>query len=109
MCCPQDEAKVGEEMTWEQCDDVQSEGAGKFGAKTRFFVSKCRFTRFTATLRSAVQFARTRSPNPESPMSRRQLTIVVLSLATSLVATACGTAPTAPSHDAPIVVVGSGG
>jgi len=48
-------------------------------------------------------------PEPESPMSRRQLTIVVLTLATSLVATACGTAPTAPSHDAPIVVVGSGG
>ena len=42
-------------------------------------------------------------------MSRRQLTIVVLTLATSLAATACGTAPTAPSHDAPIVTMGGTG
>jgi hypothetical protein len=49
-----------------------------------------------------------KTPEPESPMSRRQLTIVVLSLA-SLVATACGTSPTAPKRDAPIVVSGSGG
>jgi hypothetical protein len=42
-------------------------------------------------------------------MSRRQLTLVVLTLAASFVATACGTAPTAPKHDAPIVVNGSGG
>jgi hypothetical protein len=41
-------------------------------------------------------------------MSRRQLTLVVLTLA-SVVATACGTSPTAPKHDAPIVVSGSGG
>jgi hypothetical protein len=41
-------------------------------------------------------------------MSRRQLTLVVLTLA-SLVATACGTSPTAPKRDAPIVVSGSGG
>ena len=42
-------------------------------------------------------------------MSRRQLTLVVLTLA-SLVATACGTSPTAPRNDAPpIVVTGSGG
>ena len=42
-------------------------------------------------------------------MSRRQLTLVVLTLA-SLVATACGTSPTAPKNDAPkIVVVGSDG
>jgi hypothetical protein len=47
-------------------------------------------------------------PEPESLMSRRQLTLVVLTLA-SVVATACGTSPTAPKHDAPIVVSGSGG
>lgn len=44
-------------------------------------------------------------------MSRRQLTLVVLTLA-SLVATACGTSPTAPTRDAPPVnsgvSVGSG-
>jgi len=39
-------------------------------------------------------------------MSRRQLTLVVLTLA-SLVATACGTSPTAPGRDASIVVSGS--
>jgi hypothetical protein len=47
-------------------------------------------------------------PEPESLMSRRQLSLVVLALA-SLVATACGTSPTAPQHDAPIVVVGASG
>jgi len=41
-------------------------------------------------------------------MSRRQLTLVVLTLA-SLAATACGTSPTAPKHDAPIVTSGSTG
>ena len=37
---------------------------------------------------------------------RRQLTLVLLTLA-SLVATACGTSPTAPKRDASIVVSGS--
>jgi hypothetical protein len=37
---------------------------------------------------------------------RRQLTLVLLTLA-SLVATACGTSPTAPRRDASIVVSGS--
>jgi hypothetical protein len=42
-------------------------------------------------------------------MSRRQLTLVVLTLA-SMVATACGTSPTAPHADEdPIVTNGSGG
>jgi len=45
-------------------------------------------------------------------MSRRQLTLVVVTLF-SLVATACGTASTAPRHDADttaaIVTAGSGG
>jgi hypothetical protein len=40
-------------------------------------------------------------------MSRRQLTLVVLTLA-SMVATACGTSPTAPKQDAPIVVGSTG-
>jgi hypothetical protein len=39
-------------------------------------------------------------------MSRRQLSLVALTLA-SLVATACGTSPTAPQRDASIVVSGS--
>jgi hypothetical protein len=49
-------------------------------------------------------------PEPESLMSRRQLTLVVLTLA-SMIATACGTSPTAPRGDAPKdsgVTVGSG-
>jgi hypothetical protein len=57
-----------------------------------------------------VRFPRTKSPELESLMSRRQLTLVVLTLA-SLVATACGTSPTAPTRDAPVnsgVSVGSG-
>ena len=40
-------------------------------------------------------------------MSRRQLSLLVLAIA-SFVVTACGTSPTAPRNDAPIVVSGSG-
>jgi hypothetical protein len=42
-------------------------------------------------------------------MSRRQLTLVVVTLAASLIATACGTAPTAPKHNASIVTMGGTG
>ena len=42
-------------------------------------------------------------------MSRRQLALVVLTLAASLAATACGTVPTAPKHDASIVTMGGTG
>ncbi len=45
---------------------------------------------------------------PESSMSRRQLSFVIVALA-SLVVSACGTSPTAPSNDGPIVTVGTGG
>ena len=41
-------------------------------------------------------------------MSRRQLSLVVVVIA-SFVVTACGTSPTAPRNDGPIVVVGPGG
>ena len=41
-------------------------------------------------------------------MSRRHLTLVVAVIA-SLVVTACGSSPTAPRQDAPIVTAGSGG
>lgn len=41
-------------------------------------------------------------------MSRRQLSLLVLAIA-SFVVTACGTSPTAPHNDEPIVVNGSGG
>ena len=41
-------------------------------------------------------------------MSRRQISLLVVAIA-SLVVTACGTSPTAPRNDAPIVVIGSGG
>ncbi len=41
-------------------------------------------------------------------MSRRQLSLLVLAIA-SFVVTACGTSPTAPRNDEPIVVIGSGG
>lgn len=42
-------------------------------------------------------------------MSRRQLTLVVFTLA-SMIVTACGTSPTAPQNDDdPIVTNGSGG
>jgi len=47
-------------------------------------------------------------PESESLMSRRQLTLLVLTLA-SMVATACGAVPTGPKNDAPIVVVGTSG
>ncbi|MEO8336663.1 MAG: hypothetical protein ABI664_16900, partial [bacterium] len=43
---------------------------------------------------------------PESSMSRRQISFVIVALA-SLVVSACGTSPTAPSREE-IVVVGSG-
>jgi hypothetical protein len=45
---------------------------------------------------------------PESSMSRRQISLVVIAIA-SLVVSACGTSPTAPRNDAPLVVSGSGG
>lgn len=41
-------------------------------------------------------------------MSRRQISLLVVAIA-SLVVTACGTSPTAPRGDVPIVVIGSGG
>lgn len=41
-------------------------------------------------------------------MSRRQISFLVVAIA-SLVVSACGTSPTAPQHDGPIVTVGSGG
>ena len=41
-------------------------------------------------------------------MSRRQLSLLVVVIA-SFVVTACGTSPTAPRNDAPIVTSGSGG
>lgn len=41
-------------------------------------------------------------------MSRKQISLV-LALVASLAVTACGTSPTAPSHDEPIIIVGSGG
>lgn len=41
-------------------------------------------------------------------MSRRQISLVVVAIA-SLVVSACGTSPTAPRQDGPIVTVGSGG
>jgi outer membrane biogenesis lipoprotein LolB len=41
-------------------------------------------------------------------MSRRQLSLLVLAVA-SFVVTACGSSPTAPSKADPIVVIGSGG
>jgi hypothetical protein len=51
---------------------------------------------------------RTFYPLPESLMSRRQLTLVLVTIA-SMVATACGTSPTAPRQDVPSgVSVGSG-
>jgi hypothetical protein len=109
MCSPQDETEVREEVAWEESDDVQSEVPEIIGAKTRFFVTKCRFTRSTATLAFLSRFARTVLTLPESSMSRRQISFVVVAIA-SLVVSACGTSPTAPSHDEPvIVVVGTGG
>ena len=41
-------------------------------------------------------------------MSRRQISLLVVAIA-SLVVTACGTSPTAPRNDTPIVTVGTGG
>lgn len=41
-------------------------------------------------------------------MSRKQISLALVLIA-SLAVTACGTSVTGPSHDAPIVVAGSGG
>lgn len=41
-------------------------------------------------------------------MSRRHFSLLVLAVA-SFVVTACGSSPTAPRNDAPIVVMGGGG
>ena len=41
-------------------------------------------------------------------MSRRQISLLVVAIA-SLVVTACGTSPTAPRNDTPIVVMGGTG
>lgn len=43
-------------------------------------------------------------PHWSRHMSRRQLSLLVLAVA-SFVVTACGSSPTAPSHDEPIVVM----
>jgi hypothetical protein len=107
---PQDDSKMVEQVARKESDDVQSGERDVIGAKTRFLVTKCRFTRRTATLRSQRSFtpAENTSPNPESSMSRRQLSLVVVAIA-SLVVSACGSSPTAPRNDEPvIVVVGSG-
>jgi len=98
-----------EKMAWQQRYNVQFETRVRIVANTRFFVTKCRFTRRTATLRSEHWFAANpHLPESESLMSRRQLTLLVLTLA-SMVATACGAVPTGPKNDAPIVVVGTSG
>jgi hypothetical protein len=45
----------------------------------------------------------------ESPMSRRQISLLVIAIA-SFVVSACGTSPTAPRQDDPTIVTsGSGG
>jgi len=100
---PEHETEMGQEVARKESGDVQAR-RGKIVAKTGNFVSKCRFTRSTATLRSAVRFPNRKSPGPESLMSRRQLTLVVLTLA-SLVATACGASPMEPRKDASAIVV----
>jgi len=41
-------------------------------------------------------------------MSRRHLSLLVLAIA-SFVVTACGSSPTAPRQETPIVVMGGGG
>jgi hypothetical protein len=99
---------VSEEVAWQESDDVQREVPENIGAKTRFFVTKCRFTRSTATLAFGSWSARTVLTLPEWSMSRRQISLVIVAIA-SLVVSACGTSPTAPKNDAPIVVVGTGG
>jgi hypothetical protein len=112
MKVPEHDPEVREKVAWEQSDDVQFGTWRNIVAKTGFFVTKCRFTRRTATLRWEQRFRPNLPsiPEPESLMSRRQLTLVVLTLA-SMIATACGTSPTAPRGDAPKdsgVTVGSG-
>jgi hypothetical protein len=88
--------------------DVQLGTRVKNVAKSRFFVTKCRFTRRLATLGSKQKFDHTSAPQLESPMSRRYLTLLVVAVA-SMVITACGTSPTAPRQDDEIVTNGSGG
>jgi hypothetical protein len=107
MCVSQDEAKMSEQVARKECDDVQSAVRRIIGANTRFFVTKCRFTQRTATLAFGMSVHRPVHPLPESSMSRRKISLVVIAIA-SLVISACGISPTAPRHD-DTVTSGSGG
>ena len=97
-----------EKVVWKQSYDVQFRTRVKICRENRVF---CHKMPVYATYRDPT-FGKVVRPNRytpelESPMSRRQLTLVVLTLA-SMVATACGSSPTAPKNDAPIVVGSSG-
>src|ERR1043165_6182436 len=87
--------------------DVQSGVRKDFGANTRFSVSKCRFTHDTASLALRCGSVRTVHPIPESSMSRRQLSFLILAIA-SFALTACGSSPTAPKNDSPAIIVVGG-
>ena len=50
VCVPQDDTEMSEQISRKERYDVQSEVREDIGAKTRFFVTKCRFTQRTATL-----------------------------------------------------------
>lgn len=96
MTLPKNDPEVREEVAREVGDDVQGETLGEDVAKTRFFVTKCRFTRRTATLRSEHRPILPFLHCPESPMSSRRLVLVALA---SLVLGACASSTTAPRQD----------
>jgi hypothetical protein len=101
MTIPEHDPEVRQQISRKVGDDVQFGSRGVGVAKSRFFVTKCRFTQRTATLRSKQWSRQLFPPAPESPMPRRHLTLVVVAIA-SLVVSACGSSPTAPRHDDPI-------
>jgi hypothetical protein len=110
IAVPQHEPQMREKIAWEQSYDLQFRTRVKICRENRVF---CHKMPVYATYRDPT-FGKVVRPNRytpelESPMSRRQLTLVVLTLAASLVATACGTSPTAPKHDASIVTMGGTG
>lgn len=98
-----------EQVAWKESYYVQSGGRKDIGAKSRLSVTKCRFTRRLASLAFGVVQHEPSIPHRSHPMSRRQIALLVVAIA-SFAVTACGSSPTAPRNDEPaIVTVGSGG
>src|SRR5258708_31979193 len=96
-----------EEIAWQKSYDVHFESRQRIGAKSRFFVTKLRFTPRATTLAYGRGFLQRYIPLMEPSMSRRLIALVFVAVA-SLVVSACGSSPTAPRNDCPLVTAGVG-